>query len=129
MERFVIFVIFALFLQLLGVGAILTNTGTTVTLNGINYYINPYSVGSIAVPKSLDPFCQFVPLTAFTTDAKSLSISSVIQHYAVVDDVFQMDFLDIALVQHTGPSSSKVTITNAPQRTIMIQTCLPMRPT
>ena len=113
--------LFVLFSQLLGAGAVLTDTGSTVRLNGVNYYIPPYSVGSVAVPRSVDSSSQFVPLTAFTTDATSFAISSAAQNFAANDDVFQTGFLDISLVQYTGSRSSNVTVTNAPERTIVIQ--------
>ena len=112
----------AFLLHLLRVDAILTNTGHAVNLNGIGYYTSPYSIGSIAVPRSVDRSVLFVPMTVLNTDAKSLATSSFTQHYAAIDDIFQLSFLDIALIQHTGSASSNVTVTSLPEGTIVIQT-------
>lgn len=107
--------------QVLGAGAVLTSTGATVVLNGADYYIPPDSVGSVAVPRSVDSSSQYVPLTAFATNAKSFDISSAAQEYAANDDVFQTGFLDIALVRYTGSGSTNITVTNTPKGTIVIQ--------
>lgn len=109
------------FLQLLVVNAILKNTGTTVSLNGINYFIDSDAVGSVPVPADVDSSSQFIPMTVFKTDAETLSIASATQDFAAIDDVFQSGFLDVALVQYSGPGSWNVTITNTPERIVVIQ--------
>ena len=58
------FRLLALFAYLLGVDAVLTSTGSTVDLNGVKYWIPPYSVGSVAVPRSVDSSSQFVPMVS-----------------------------------------------------------------
>lgn len=82
----------------------LTSTGLTASLNGIDYYVSPFSVGSLssAVCSSITALPSvfgFVPITVVQdTSVSKDSLQKVLQNWTAVDDVFQSGFLGAVML-------------------------------
>jgi len=76
---------------------LLTSTGLTVSLNGTDYFISPYSVGNISVDatalsSSLSIY-GFYPVTVVQQDISAADLPAVVQNFTAKDDIFQELFL------------------------------------
>lgn len=86
------------------VAAALKATGSTVELNGIDYFVPPDSVGSFSahsrVPTSPH---ALAPLTVITTASvlDQASLNSIAADYTARDDVWQQGFLEGTCVATT----------------------------
>jgi hypothetical protein len=86
--------------------AAVTNTGFTVALNGISYYVPPHVVATIAVlsNKTL-PVGHFAAVTVLSTDEPTFSsteLAAIKLNFTATDDVWQDGFSDATYLQYTG---------------------------
>jgi hypothetical protein len=88
-----------------------TNTGFTVTLNDVYYYLPPYSVANIKIPEvlsnSLSPG-TFAAVTVMTTEDAGFDAaawSAVKSNYSSIDDVWQPGFTEVLYIQFSGPGT------------------------
>jgi len=89
-----LFSVSALFLAGLA-SAALTNTGRTVSLNSIPYYVPPTAVGQIPINAAFGR-TGLVPLTVVNSSSLVYTadqLNTVIPLYTAADDVFQTGFL------------------------------------
>lgn len=79
--------------------ATLKNTGTTVVLNDIPYYVSPDSVATMPVFGAFGraKSTGLLPMTVFTASAAYYTeseMNATVTKYLADDDVFQTEFLD-----------------------------------
>ncbi|OHW91155.1 glutamyl-tRNA amidotransferase [Colletotrichum incanum] len=107
----VLLLIAGAFLHYQHVGAhIFLQTGTTIQLNNIGYFVPPEPIGTIHnatinIPAELSLF----PVTVVNSDTTSSSpegIDGLLNHFSKIDDVFQDGFRQAVYVQHTNGGSS-----------------------
>lgn len=81
----------------LGGKAHLISTGFSVTFNDVYYYISPYAVGNVSVEPTVLSTASavhgFYPVTVIQEDIGVNGISSVVENFKSLDDVFQEAFL------------------------------------
>jgi hypothetical protein len=96
----------AIFLQFHTVVAVVTNTGFTVALNDISYYVPPYIVATIAVSsKKFLPAGSFAAVTVLSTSDPTFSsttLATIQSNFTETDDVWQNGFSDALYLQYTG---------------------------
>ncbi|THV50889.1 hypothetical protein BGAL_0132g00210 [Botrytis galanthina] len=84
----------------------ISKTGTTVTVNGISYYVG---IDAVATIQSKPSTADLVPLTVMKSSEKSFtaaSFKSLVANYTASDDVFNPGFLGaVHLVGSTNSSS------------------------
>lgn len=77
-----------------------SNTGLTVTLNDIPYYVSPDAVATLPVRTKLSSLAAtagFVPLTVINTPSVTYSendLAATLSNFTAADDVFQEGFLE-----------------------------------
>jgi hypothetical protein len=82
------------------VAAQLVSTGASVNLNGIFYFISPFSVGKVAdisslgVLKVLPSALGFQPVTVVADPVPKKDLTALAANWTVTDDVFQSAFLN-----------------------------------
>jgi hypothetical protein len=90
--------------------AAVTNTGFTVALNGISYYVPPYVVATIAVPSNTSLQAgDFAAITVVSTNEPEFSsteLAAMQANFNTTDDVWQDGFSDALYLQYTGSSLS-----------------------
>ncbi|KAJ5901982.1 hypothetical protein N7495_002510 [Penicillium taxi] len=91
----------------------LTDTGVTVKLNDIPFYIPPQSIGPLSAPigqlNGSSSSYGFTPITVIETclpTFDSNAFESVIDEYLTKDDVFNAGFLQAVLVQYASDKCS-----------------------
>lgn len=82
----------------------MTGTGASVVLNGINYFISPFTVDTISVDWSglspLPTIFGFVPVTIVQGVVDDASLSELFANWTSTDDVFQRGFLGLLLTSN-----------------------------
>ena len=90
----------------------LTSTGLSVSFNGVDYYISPYTAGNITVNatalSAANSMYGFYPVTVIQQDITVQDIPGVVSNFTSSDDVFQEGFLQAVLFPGatTGQSTS-----------------------
>ncbi|KAK5117039.1 hypothetical protein LTR62_006760 [Meristemomyces frigidus] len=83
-----------------------SQTGQTVELDGVSYYIPPtpvHTIDSYRPPHGPAQSPALTPLTVITTSSAAVSdLGSVVANWTSVDDVFSEGFLESMLIQYTG---------------------------
>jgi hypothetical protein len=96
----------AVLLHSLAVLAAVTNSGFTVVLNDVSYYVPPYVVATIATPSTLSVAAgNFIAITVLSTsDASfnSVKLAATKSNFTKTDDVWQDGFSDALYLQYTG---------------------------
>lgn len=89
----------------------LTSSGLSVKLNGIDYYISPYSSGNVSYDASLLTGTQstfgFTPVTVVQDQIAISELPSLVTNWTQADDVFQEAFLQAVFI--SGAVSNKTT--------------------
>ena len=83
------------------VGAVVSEAGQTIVVNGINYYASPEPVTKIAATADMLSSAStnevdLIPLTVMADSTSSFTTSvfrSLVANYTAVDDVFNIGFL------------------------------------
>jgi len=85
------------------VTATLTNTGFTVNLNGLSYYVPPTPIATIGVPRPFedDVFSPITVVTVPDVTVGSSYIASILANFTATDDVYQDGFSDYIYAQTT----------------------------
>jgi hypothetical protein len=90
---------------LTAIGAV-TNTGFTVELNDISYYVPPYVVANIAIPSAMAIAPgEFLAVTVLSTDDAGFSSKELMatkSNFTKMDDVWQDGFCDALYLQYVG---------------------------
>ena len=88
----------------------LSSTGLTVNLDGIHYFVSPYSVGNVSVDgtslSSAASIHGFYPVTVIQQEITTQDIPAVIQNFTKADDVFQPAFLQAILLPNADRAAS-----------------------
>ncbi|KAF2091894.1 glutamyl-tRNA amidotransferase [Saccharata proteae CBS 121410] len=88
-------------------------TGSTVTLNGIPYFVPPTPVDFISIEPSQYDSIGLRPITIVSTDDKGFSaskFSDLLANWTASDDVFQDGFLETIFLQRITPTPIDVNL-------------------
>lgn len=83
-----------------------TFTGTTVTLNGVDYFIDPHVAGKLpcgkcnSTTKGSDFYLQ--PVTVVAENVELASLSATLTNWTKIDDVFQSSFTECIFGNKAG---------------------------
>jgi hypothetical protein len=96
----------AVLLYSLAVVAAVTNTGFTLALNDISYYVPPHVVAKIAIPSTIHTAAgDFMAVTVLSTSNDTFSgveLAATKSKFPRMDDVWQDAFSDLLYLQYTG---------------------------
>ncbi|KXX73860.1 Amidase 1 [Madurella mycetomatis] len=87
----------------------LVSTGFSVSLNGVYYFVSPFSSGKVEVPRrplhSSPDIFGFKPVTVVQNGPESSDLAQLFRNWTAVDDVYQMAFSEVIFL--ADPESEK----------------------
>lgn len=101
MRRAVVACLLAFSVSATGTGQ-LASAGVSVNLNGVDYFVSPYSVGTVPVCSSalssVPAIYGLRPITVVSESIATNSLANLISNWTSADDVFQSGFLGAVLL-------------------------------